>query len=189
MSAGKGIEAGASSHYDNCHDGTNCSNVDKVFRSTWMQKNSYPSSRNMCLTMTGLVEARTAQSGERQFRYQIPAKTRNFSLLHNARTGYGAHTDPYSTGTWGSFPKVRRSDRLTTHPAPPMRLHGLYWEKFALAETSLHVAALYGGGGGGGGSDGGGSSSSDKPTHINFYVDVLRHAGIYAECLLKSFLL
>jgi len=52
------------------------------------------------------------------FRVRVAAKTRDFSLLQNAKTVSGAHTASCSMGTGGSFSGVKRRER-DVNQAPP----------------------------------------------------------------------
>jgi hypothetical protein len=40
------------------------------------------------------------------------------SLLHSVEAGTGSHPDPYSFGTWGSFPRVNKTERKADHSFP-----------------------------------------------------------------------
>jgi hypothetical protein len=41
---------------------------------------------------------------DRRIGVQFPAGARNFSLVHNVQTGFGAHPASYTMGTVGLFP-------------------------------------------------------------------------------------
>jgi hypothetical protein len=94
----------------------------------------------LSLFIGGLDFSRAGRSGLR-----IPVGVRDFSLLQNVRTVFGAHPFSYSVNT-GVFPRIERPERdviithINTvprlrvsgviHRLPPVCLHGMNRENF-----------------------------------------------------------
>jgi hypothetical protein len=63
---------------------------------------------------------------DRMIGVRIPARARNFSLRHRAKTGSGAHPASYATGIGGSFSGGKEADHSFLSRAEVKECVGLF---------------------------------------------------------------